>query len=75
MKIKLKGKKLYPTLSVKYLEVKTDIKLNWEIHVNGIATKLNWVHAIFYREEILSMQIFLSQSIIHYLIDTLTILV
>ena len=69
MKTKLKGKKLYPTLSVKYLEVKTDIKLNWEIHVNGIATKLNWVHAM------LSMQIFLSQSIIHYLNDTLTILV
>lgn len=50
MKIKLNGKKLYPTDSVKYLDVKTDSKLNWEIHFNGIAAKLNWVHAIFYRE-------------------------
>ena len=41
MKIKLNGKRLYPTDSVKYLEVKIDSKLNWKSHVNAIATKLN----------------------------------
>ena len=41
MKIKLDGKRSYPTDSVKYLGVKIDSKLNWKIHVNAIATKLN----------------------------------
>ena len=41
MKIKLNGKRLYPTDSVRYLGVETDSKLNWNSHVNSIATKLN----------------------------------
>ena len=41
MKIKLNVKRLYPTDSVRYLEVKIDSKLNWKSHVNNIATKLN----------------------------------
>ena len=41
MKIKLNGKSLYPTASVKYLGVKIDSKLNWKSHVTAIATKLN----------------------------------
>ena len=41
MKIKLNGKRLYPTDSVRYLGVKIDSKLNWNSHVNAIATKLN----------------------------------
>ena len=40
MKIKLNGKRLYPTDSVKYLGVKIDSKLNWKSHVNVTATKL-----------------------------------
>ena len=41
MKIKLNGKRLYPTDSVRYLGVKTESKLNWNSHINAIATKLN----------------------------------
>ena len=58
IRIKLNRKRLYPADSVKYLGVKTDSNLNWKSHVNGIATKL---------------KIFLNQSIMHYLNDTLTI--
>ena len=41
MKIKLNGKRLYPTDSVKYLGVKSDSKLNWKSHINATPTKLN----------------------------------
>ena len=41
MKIKLHGKRLYPTDSVRYLGFKIDIKLKWKSHVNAIAAKLN----------------------------------
>ena len=41
MKIKLNGKILYPTDSVRYLWVKIDSKLKWKSHVNAIAAKLN----------------------------------
>ena len=46
MKIKLNGKRLYPTHSVKYLGVKIDSKLNWKSHINANATKLNRANAI-----------------------------
>ena len=46
MKIKLTGKRLYPTDSVRYLGVKTDGKLNWNSHVNATATKLNQANAM-----------------------------
>ena len=49
MKIKLNGKKLYPTDSVRYLGVKIDIKLNRESHVNVTATKLNRANAMVYK--------------------------
>ena len=49
MKIKLNGKRLYPTDSVKYLGVKIDSKLNWKSHVNATATKLNQANAMLYR--------------------------
>ena len=49
MKIKLYGKRLSPTDSVKCLGVKTDSKLNWKSHVNAIATKLNWANAMLYK--------------------------
>ena len=38
MKIKLNGKRLYPTNSVKYLGAKIDSKLKRKSHVNAIAT-------------------------------------
>ena len=49
MKIKLYGKRLSPTDSVKCLGVKTDSKLNWKSHVNAIATKLNRANAMLYK--------------------------
>ena len=36
-------------ISVRYLGVKTDSKLNWKSHVNAIATKLNIANAMLYK--------------------------
>ena len=36
-------------ISVRYLGVKTDSKLNWKSHVNAIATKLNRANAMLYK--------------------------
>ena len=36
IKIKLCGKRLYPTESVKYLGVKSDTNLTWEHHANDL---------------------------------------
>ena len=58
MKIKLNGKKLYPTDSVRYLGVKIDIKLNWKSHVNVTATKLNRANAIFHKVKDFEIVIF-----------------
>ena len=46
LKIKLCGKRLYPTESVKYLGVKLDTNLNWEYHVNDPSIKLNRANAL-----------------------------
>ena len=40
LKIKLCGKRLYPTESVKYLGVKIDTNLSWQYHVNDLSNKL-----------------------------------
>ena len=49
IKIKLNGKRLYPTDSVKYLEVKVDSKLNWKSHVNVTKTKLNQANVMLHK--------------------------
>ena len=43
LKIKLLGKRLYPTESVTnfYKGEKTDTKLTWQHHVNDLSIKLN----------------------------------
>ena len=41
MKIKLNGKRLYPSNSIKYLGVKIDRFLHWHDQVNSVAVKLN----------------------------------
>ena len=46
LKLKLNGKKLYPTNSVKYLGVKIDEHLTWKPHIDGISAKLNKANAI-----------------------------
>ena len=45
-KIKLSGKRLYLTESVKYLGVKIDTNLSWQHHVNDLSVKLNRANAL-----------------------------
>ena len=45
-KIKLSGKRLYPSNSVKYLGIKIDRFLHWHDQVNSIAVKLNRANAL-----------------------------
>ena len=49
LKIKLCGKRLYPTESVKYLGVKIDAKLSWQYHVNDPPIKLNRANATLFK--------------------------
>ena len=49
LKLKLNGKRLYQTSSVKYLGIKIDQYLNWQDHINNIAIKLNKVNAMLYK--------------------------
>ena len=46
LKIKLCGKRLYPTESVKYLGVKIDTNLSWQYHVNDLSIKLDRANAL-----------------------------
>ena len=41
LKLKLNGKRIYPTKSVKYLGIKIDESLTWNEHINDLAIKLN----------------------------------
>ena len=49
LKIKLCGKRLYPTESVKYLGVKIDTNLSWQYHVNDLSIKLNIANALLFK--------------------------
>ena len=49
LKIKLCGKRLYPTESVKYLGVKIDANLNWEHYVNDLSIKLNRANSLLFK--------------------------
>ena len=49
LKIKLCGKRLYPTESVKYLGVKIDTNLTWQHHVNDLSIKLNRASAFLFK--------------------------
>ena len=46
IKINLSGKRLYPSISVKYLGIKTDRFLQWHDQVNSIAVTLNRANAL-----------------------------
>ena len=48
-KIKLNGKKLFQSNSVKYLGIKIGKQLNWKEHINESAIKLNRANAILYK--------------------------
>ena len=49
MNLKLNGKKLLQTNSVKYLGIKIDKLLNWREHTNEVAIKLNRANAMLYK--------------------------
>ena len=49
LKIKLCGKRLYPTESVKYLGVKIDTSFTWQDHVNDLSIKLNRANALLFK--------------------------
>ena len=49
LKIKLCGKKLYPTEIVKYLGVKIDTNLSCQYHVNDLSIKLNRGNALNFK--------------------------
>ena len=46
LKLKLNGKRLYTTNSVKYLGIKIDENLNWYEQINNVAVKLNRANAM-----------------------------
>ena len=41
LKLKLNGKRIYPTKSIKYLGIKIDENLTWNEHINDLVIKLN----------------------------------
>ena len=49
LKIKLDGKGLYPTGSVKYLSVKIDKSLSWQYYVNHLSLKPNRANALLFQ--------------------------
>ena len=49
LKIKLQGKRLYPSKSVKQLGVKIDTNFSWQYKVNKLSIKLNIANAVLFR--------------------------
>ena len=49
LKVKLNRKRIFPSDSVKYLGIKIDKQLNWKIHVDNVAIKLNRANAMLYK--------------------------
>ena len=49
LKLRLNGKIIYLTKSVKYLGIKIDENLNWIDHINDIAIKLNRANAMLFK--------------------------
>ena len=49
VKIKLCGKRLYPTESVKYQGMKIDTNLSWQYLVNDLSIKLNRANALLFK--------------------------
>ena len=49
LKIRLCGKRLYPTGIFKYLGAKIDTNLSWQYHVNGLSTKRNRANALLFK--------------------------
>ena len=49
LKLKLNGKRLYPTKTVKHLGIKIDENLTWIDHINDSAIKLNRVNFMLFK--------------------------
>ena len=49
LKLKLNGRRLYPTKCVKYLGIKINESLTCNKHINNIPIKLNWANAMLYK--------------------------
>ena len=49
LKIKLSGKRLYPTESLKYLGVKIDTNLSWQYHVHDLSVKPNRTNLLLFK--------------------------
>ena len=49
LKLRLNGKRIYPTKSVKYLGIKIDENLTWIDHINHIVIKLNRANAMLFK--------------------------
>ena len=49
LKVRLHGKRLYPTEIAKYLEVKIDVNFNWQCQVNDLSVKLNRTNVLLYK--------------------------
>ena len=49
LKIKLCGKRLYPTESVKYLGVKIDTNLTSQYHADDLSIRLNRANALLFK--------------------------
>ena len=49
LKVRLCGKRLYPTEGVKYFGVKTDPSLNWLCQVNDLSVKLIRANALLFK--------------------------
>ena len=49
VKIKLSGKRIYPTENVKYLGVKIEQHLTWQHHINDFFVKLNRANVLLFK--------------------------
>ena len=48
LKVRLCGKRLYATESVKYMGVKIDANLNWQCQVKDLSVKLNRANTLLF---------------------------
>ena len=49
LKVRIRGKRLYPTESAKYLEVKIDANFSWQCQVNNLSVKINRTNALLFK--------------------------
>ena len=49
IKLKLNRKRLYPSQSFRYLDIKIDENLIWKDHINDTAVKLNRANALLFK--------------------------